>query len=424
MAALLGAVACEQALSIDGTVTVVRHDACGLPMNPGSCQTCVASSCCSQASACAGDPSCAEFESCLIDCGGDYACRNQCSIDHPASSIRAGPPMNQCLAAACGEACGTACGLPVVPTYPDAAAGCATCVAGKLCTGARACSTSLQCETVSQCLANCSTVDCHDSCLALDDSGTFASLEIGFVGACLKACDLGDFWSCVGQVSWPLLPPGDQDLTFTLTDSTSGEPVVGATVLGCDVADETCATPLAHATSDAAGRAFLVLPHQSVQNFGFAGYVDIAPAADAAAEEHQLFFPSCPQTVPHAQVPFSMLSRVGFADLASSAGVTPDPARGQIAVQAVDCFLAPASNVVFSAEGIDAETRLVYLAGGILQTSASATDISGVAFLLDVPTGNTITLKATPKTTGKVSSTVTVFTRPGVLTSVLALPTP
>ena len=103
--------------------------------------------------------------------------------------------------------------------------------------------------------------------------------------------------------------------------------------------------------------------------------------------------------------------------------MTPDPTRGQIAVQASDCFFAPASDVVFAAQGIDAQTKLVYLAGGTLLPSATQTDIEGFAFLLNVPVGS-VTITATPKALGSVSSKVSVFTRAGVLTSVLALPTP
>ncbi len=419
VAALMGAVACEQALSIDGTITVTPRDACGLPASAGSCQTCVASKCCSQASACAADSNCAAYESCLLDCGSDYTCRDQCAIDHPTGASARVPLLDQCVASACNDACGMTCGLTIVPTPPDAAPTCASCLGSRVCTQARACGTSLQCETLAQCLAGCSAIDCHETCLALDDGGIFTGVEVATATECLKPCGIGTFWACAGNVAWPELAPGDQAPTLTLTDSTTGQGVAGASVTACGLSDRSCATPVGEGTSDAAGQVTLALPAQTNLRLGFQGYFDVKAPGDV----EELFFLTSPLTVAHARIALTLLSQVGFTDQTSSVGVTLDPTRGQIAVEAVDCLFTPASDVVFTAQGTDAQSKLVYLAGGSFLASATSTDITGFAFLLNVPVG-TVTLEATPKSLGSVSSKVNVFTRAGVLTSVLALPTP
>ena len=290
VAALVGAVACEQALSIDGTITVTPHDACGLPVNAGSCQSCIASKCCGQASACAADSTCAIHESCLLDCGGDYVCRDQCQVDHPEGTSPHTPALDQCVASACNDACGMTCGLNVVPTVPSAAAPCATCLGSRVCSQALGCGTSLQCDTLAQCLASCSAIDCHETCLELDDGGTFSAVEVASLTWCLKECKIGEFWACAGGVVWPELAPGLQTPTFTVVDSTTGEAIAGATVAACDGADRPCAAPLAQGTTNAAGKVTFTLPTQGQLRVGFQGYFDV----QSPGEEHELFFLTSP----------------------------------------------------------------------------------------------------------------------------------
>src|ERR1700761_2212681 len=56
--------------------------ACGISPGTVTCGACIQSNCCSQAGACAASSGCTAYESCLLPCGGDYACRSRCAIAH------------------------------------------------------------------------------------------------------------------------------------------------------------------------------------------------------------------------------------------------------------------------------------------------------------------------------------------------------
>lgn len=416
---LVGVIACEQVLSIDGPIHVAPHEACGLEVPAGSCQACLASSCCSQATACEKVPACAAYETCVLACGSDYACRTQCAVDHDVTQGPEVPALDQCVVTACNDACGMSCGITAAPSVPDAAITCEACMAGRPCAAAQACGASLECETIEHCVPTCSTVDCHDTCLAMDDAGTFTALEVALISSCYKECNLGNFWLCVGHVAWPLAPAGVNEVDFKVKDSTSGNGLVGASVKACDKTDPGCGTPAAQATSDGAGQGILRLPAHEAVGLGFQGYYDI----EAPQEVPWLIFSSSPIT--QARVPFNwtVLSQTAFQTLTSSANVALDPTRGHIAVAAVDCLLSPASGVIVSATGIDAKTKSLYLSGGALVANTGQTDITGYAFFLNVPPGN-VTIQTTPKALNRVSSSQVVFTRPGAVSSVIALPTP
>src|SRR5579883_1446380 len=163
--ALPAAIACEQALSIDGPVIVSPHDACGIAVSPGACQSCLSTKCCSQASACASDHGCASYASCTLACGTDYACRNHCAIAAGESGA-AIAAFDQCVASQCSDACQETCGLPAVPTSADAAAACIACIGSRTCNEAQQCTRDLACEELSHCLAGCPTLDCHQACIA------------------------------------------------------------------------------------------------------------------------------------------------------------------------------------------------------------------------------------------------------------------
>jgi hypothetical protein len=417
--ALIAAVACEQALSIDGAVKIAPRDACSLAVPPGSCQTCVASSCCSQASACAGSQICASYESCLLACGSDYQCRTQCATDHGGAPDPNVSALDQCVASSCNDACGMSCGITAAPTYPDAATGCEACIAEKACNAAKVCAVSTACEEIEHCSAGCSTLDCHDTCQATDDAGAFTALEVALISSCIQQCHLGNFWLCVGGVNWPLAPAGVNQVDFTVVDSASGKSLPGAAVKACGRTDGTCAVPQAQATADDAGRGVLDMPSHPAVGLGFEGYYDI----DASGEAPWLQFSSSPITRAKATFTWSLLTPAQVTSTFAAVGVTPDPTRAVIIVEALDCLLSPASHVVFSADGTDTSTSLFYVSGGGLTSSTSETDITGFAFFVNVPVGS-VTIQAKPKELGKVSSTQVVFTRPGTVSAVIMLPTP
>ena len=99
---------------------------------------------------------------------------------------------------------------------------------------------------------------------------------------------------------------------------------------------------------------------------------------------------------------------------------------GHVAVGAVDCLISNASDVVVTAttgSGVDLSAQRYYLAGGALSKTATATDLTGYAFFFNVPPGS-VTITATPRALGRVSSTQIINVRANTVSSVVALPTP
>ena len=414
----IAAVACEQALSIDGPVVVAPHEACGLPLS-GSCQACVASACCTQASACAGEPSCLAHESCMLGCGTDYACRARCEAANPVAFPSSVPAVDTCIAQKCEAPCGVSCGVNSSFAAPDAAALCQSCIAANICDTAIACAGDLTCEEILRCGLACTTFDCQTACITRYDGGAFANYQFALASSCLTQCQFGSFWACVGRVSWPFAKSAVQTATLILTDSITGAPLAGVVAKSCERNDETCASPFGTGTTDANGKVTLTLPPTSTSRFGFGGYFDLAPPGSLP----YLVFTAAPLSEPDAVLQTTMLSLSAFQNMTSGVGVTLDPSRGHVAVGATDCVLVPASGVEFSAQGIDAETKLFYYGSGSLDPAAKATEVSGLAFLFNVPAG-IVTLQATPKSLGRVSSTEVVFTRPGALSTIATPPTP
>jgi hypothetical protein len=201
----------------------------------------------------------------------------------------------------------------------------------------------------------------------------------------------------------------------------TGAPLPGVVAKSCDRSDLPCAMPFGTGTTLADGKITLTLPPTSTARYGFNGYFDLEPQGPQGLP--YLAFTAAPLSEPDALLATAMLSRSAFENLASTVGVRLDPSRGHIAIQTTDCILAPASKVAISARGTDAETSIFYYGSDSLDPASTATNVSGLAFLFNVPSG-IVTVQATPVALGAVSSTETVFTRPGALSVVGMPPTP
>jgi hypothetical protein len=417
----VAAVACEQALSIDGPVVVASTDACGLPVSVSTCQACVASRCCAQASTCAAAPSCAAHESCMLGCGTDYGCRARCEVAEPVAFPSAVPALDTCIAQNCDTPCGITCGVNTSFSDPDAAAFCQSCIAANICPQALLCSTDLTCENVLHCGLACTTSDCQAGCIERYDGGGFLDYEQTLISTCLTPCQFGSIWSCVGRVTWPLPKAPQQNVTITLTNSADGSPAPNVVVTACDRSDHDCVQALGSGISDANGKVTLQLPGVAAGGFGFNGYFDLKPPAGGYP---YLVFTDAPLSEPNALFSTTLLNATQFQNLANAAGVTLDPALGHVAVGASDCVLGPATGVVISATGTGPETKLVYYGSGALDPAATATSVTGLAFLFNVPTVKAVTIEATPEKVGRVTSREEVFTRAQTLSAVGAPPTP
>jgi hypothetical protein len=112
-----------------------------------------------------------------------------------------------------------------------------------------------------------------------------------------------------------------------------------------------------------------------------------------------------------------------FVGLTMASGTTLDPKRGHIAMNAADCAFSPAADVQFdvAASDEDAETVRFYLVGGVPVTTATATDSSGIAAIVNLPTTPSARLVVVGATAGqaqgKSMGSLTFIVRPGTLTT-------
>jgi hypothetical protein len=412
---------CEQILSIDGTVVVAGPgDACGLAVDAGACQACLAAQCCDQAAACSRDVACASYESCLLACGSDYACRSTCVRSNPIGNTADVPGFDQCLAASCADPCGVSCGVIGSYTAPDAADGCQACINAHVCTASETCTTDITCETQGHCAYACATPDCQSACLA-GDAGLFLSVAYGLASTCLSPCEVGNDWACVGNVTWPLAKQKTIDATVTVQDSAHNAPLAGVQIAACTHGDVPCSSPVASGTTDGKGQAQLVLTSPPSAIYGFQGYLDLTSPTQSLV--HYEYFLAFPLSERQAQLGVLSLSPTSLQALVSLAHITLDPSRGQVALSALDCLLIPSSGVTFVAQGTDSQTQEVYYQGGALGTDATSTDGSGLVFFFNVPPGP-VHIEATPKALGRVSSRVDVVVQAGAIAYAQALPTP
>jgi len=442
----LGAICCQQVLSIDGAVEVRARDGaivgedaedggvdvieagidCGISVPDGACASCVTSSCCPQMSACAGDPQCKALETCLLACGGDYACRSACNTAaYPVGAQTVIPALDTCVAVSCKDRCGMPCGQAAsYTTPPDAAAGCETCVTGspEVCSAALACFTSLACQISGHCAQACTTPDCRSACAndAGDDNALVnAALSEGVV--CYTPCRVGRNWTCVNHVVWPeVQDAGIQQATLTLTDpfTTAAMPPLlpGVTVKACGTGDDPCASPLSTGTASDAG--VVTLPDVGSSTIlGFSGYFEMTEPGYV----QDLFYLSFPLSRANAQLGLGMMSQTTLAGALAEVNITPVAGRGTVWVQVEDCLLLPAPNVVVKADGLPASS-VIYYAGNNPSLTPTSTDFTGYAFLYNVPPG-VLTLHAIPSDTGIESSTATVYVRAGAMSAVWLLPT-
>jgi hypothetical protein len=433
--------ACQQLLSIDGSVRVASPDAgfdvgtdgdagdlaaCGIPIPAGGCQSCVAAQCCAQATACASDPACLALESCLLGCGSDYACRATCIEANLVGAQTDAPTLDTCVAVHCPDECGLVCGLSGSYVEPDAAQGCQECIRGEACPASQACTTDLGCQLTGHCAYACSTPDCSLACLAQStNAGAFIGSALAVGRACATPCRVGHFWHCVGTVSWPFAKGTTQSASLTLSDPDSnhnGARYAGSIVKACGTADQACGTVLGSATSDASGVATVplaALPPPPV--WGFSGYFDIESPSGAAVPF--LYFLAFPLSETTALLTAPIPTTSDFQQSMALVHVTPIPGRGHITVTAEDCLFIPAADVTVTVDGIDSQVTVAYVSGSLPSTTATQTDASGSVWFYNVLPG-TYTLHVTPKDLGRLSSTAHVLVRQDTVSFVAAIPTP
>lgn len=419
---LLAAGSCRQIVGIDDRNIASASSgapACeaSFPGTP-ACAACMAKSCREEAVDCCDDPSCSERFDCIGRCSaGDDACRIGCAngFGEPAAAVVA------CQAASCAADCGLACG-GIFQTFfgrlVSRSKACADCIGtGTPCAVAAACGKDIECLDAAACYEDCPLFDvvCRRDCQSTYPQGKQPSTELiqSVTTSCSSECAIGQDWSCLGHVSWPMATT-TMPLTFRVQvfDYYGGTPIPGATVKVCANTDAHCTTQVGMATTtDAQGIASFTI--QAPTTFGFDGYADIS---------HDGYYTTLAFPQPYITGDFlpaiPLLGQEAIAGVAGSLGVSLDPDRGQFVATVFDCFLDGAGGVSLQVGSADASSTPFYFMGPTVDLGAEHTDASvHTGGYLNLPEG-AAKVTATVDDLGEISSVAHVQIRKGVFTMI------
>jgi len=427
----IAALACRQIVGIgDDPPASGASGGCGIPFT-GSCEECVAASCCKEAAACAGDPSCAPFASCQAACNGDPACRSQCVADNqPIGNSTTFGPLYRCTVAHCENACNLPCGgAGPFFTAPDAAATCQACLSHNACGAIRDCTTDDTCVADEYCALSCQgRTDCYTTCGFQSDAGSpLLASAVGAIKTCGSACALGEDWTCIGHVNWPFPRAATSAVHLSLYDAISMKPAASVQASVCAV-DGTCDSVVG--ASDDAGLVTVEVPLPSLMihdSAGPTGAIFLSAAADAGASgvapallywgmalsEPALGPIGVPLTTPGESV--------GIRDSVDAGPL--QSGRGLLFVNMTDCMGAFAPGVKFGLLPHDGATQLYYFENNNLSKTATMTDPIGAAVASNVIAG-TVQVTATLTGSGEIVGRESVTVQPGVTTLLFMHPTP
>ncbi|MGO9834100.1 MAG: carboxypeptidase-like regulatory domain-containing protein [Polyangiaceae bacterium] len=407
--ATTGVIACRQLVGItDNPPEDLVTSICGLPYGTNACASCVDTSCCTESTACAMDPACSAYEGCLGNCNGDPSCRSQCTIDHPVGTSPDVSALSACLAANCDTACGLPCGgVADYLAEPDAAAACQSCFEQAApCAHARACGTSVDCDAFVRCGLAAHVQFGADCVIASDAGAAFASALVqDWTGTCAAPCGVGSEWACVGHVSWPHPASTAVDLSLSVTDFASHQPISGLSVSVCSGDVPNCSTPVVSGgTTDPTGRIDYTIQNlPDSDGLGLSGYWEISQSQVYGTQLLAWGFPLSTARFSHSG---SLASQSVTQELFSAIGITQDPSRGMISAQVFDCDGNPAPNVKITTDINDPLVHETYGISGV--TTNTVTDSTGIVIFSNVPVG-VATLIASPVALGKPSSNEAVL---------------
>ncbi|MCA9548061.1 MAG: hypothetical protein KC613_26830, partial [Myxococcales bacterium] len=308
------------------------------------------------------------------------------------------------------------------PSLPEPnAAACAACVDANCCAEATACGADESCFGLRECFLACEASEdagCEDACV--EEFAAGIEVNRPYITcrntSCADECAQPPDWTCIGNRPAPMATVGDVALVMILNDLVSGARLAGATVKVCPWADPDCAAPHSEAMTDAEGTVSLTVPLGAA---GFDGFFEISggPAAPT------LFIPNPPLvTERSAENPWSinMLGTDTLALFAQLAGAALDAERGHLGLIAIECNGVRAPGVQVSADTADAQSLTSYVAGGVPDANATATDRGGVAGIFNLPPGPVV-LSATNADGGALSGPHLMI-RAGYLTITNAAP--
>jgi hypothetical protein len=234
-----------------------------------------------------------------------------------------------------------------------------------------------------------------------------------------QASVAGD-WSCVAAAAQdgtqstvrPGAPSGDSFVVH-FREAYSGADVGGVAVTACALFDRSCTWPLAHARADDLGLVTLNVPG----GLGaFNGYLEVSGPAMAT---NLVFVAGRRPAAGSTAVDLEVYTPTALGITATLAGVTLDPQRGVVRVDAHDCADAAARGiaVVISTSGAGTVTAYSTGGGAALSPDALATDDTGVVFGFGAPEGS-LGIAARQTGTGEPVGGAFAFARAGAVSLV------
>jgi hypothetical protein len=219
-------------------------------------------------------------------------------------------------------------------------------------------------------------------------------------------------WSCLGRKTLPPSPPartGGQTadgVVVYVPEAVTRQGMPGLTVEACALQDEYCVAPLGSAKTDEQGNAIVAVPGGID---AFEGYFQVQGGGALVNLEFTSVLKPVVQEYEGIAYTASTLELT-----AEEAGVTNDPRRAFVQIEALDCAGLPAAGVVFLVAEEDFHTRMAYSAGGIgaPYPGADSTDRTGLGFAFDVPAGR-LSVTASLASTGESIGRALAFTRRG-----------
>ncbi len=225
-------------------------------------------------------------------------------------------------------------------------------------------------------------------------------------------------WSCLGSVIWGTPTLASLDILGTALDYVTGAPVAGATARACARTDAACATPLDEGTTDAAGQVTLTVP---LGTTGFDGYFEVSMTGYVTTLRYTV--EPITEMPPESGRMVQIVDLGTFALLAASLGVTPDPARGHLVINALDCTPFYAAGVSLAVDTADSGSTRIYMVGGLPSTTATETDASGAAGFVNLPTGPA-SVSTTLVSTSEAIGSTDIDIRAGAICIFAITPTP
>jgi hypothetical protein len=405
------------------------------PSAQAACSSCLSASCGAAERTCRGLSSCASRLDCSLGCdGNDDACVESCETvtERDAASLSAIGGIGACRASACGDACSLDCGGLNAIAPPESAGTCAACMATQCCSLEQACAANADCVAALECARGVTTTDGVQTCEDVKYPGgadAVAKLLQCVNGICLDECAVGQDWSCVGHVSWPVPTAATITGNLTVVDATAQSVVLpNLTVSACFTETPGCNPPIAGpVTTDANGVAAITLPMDTQEGRrGFIGYflvTDTTSHADPVdAYLPTLVFPGAPITQDGAARRVLATTLRETNTIANSVHLAVDASRPSLVVTATDCAGSPAPGITFAVDDADSETLTVYTSFGIPSLALTETDQTGTAIIGDLPHAGLVRVTATRADTGAVVADQQALAVVGQLTIIVLEP--